>query len=377
MADLLSQSKYDRAERIIWWDQAKLRAARVLVVGAGALGNEIVKNLALVGVGHITIVDMDHIEHTNLSRCLFFREADEGLAKAEVLAREAHRMNSDVATAFHSFSVQTLGDGSLLDFDLIIAGLDNREARVWLGSAARRAGKTWIDGAIEGLMGKVQTFTPDGPCYACTMSEKDWELVAKRKSCTLLGVDEIIAGHTPTNATTSSIIAGVQSQEAIKYLVEKPELYAMENKGWRMIGEQMSTFFSVLDEDEYCPYHFGVQEISGDVTLKSTMEELWNELNLTTEGEIRFFDDFVQISGCEKCGTPSKIGFADLMKRQGKCPTCESELQVDSLFSIQSDSPIISQSIRPEFWPNKVLIDVSVGGHVKRYRIINSGGRSE
>jgi adenylyltransferase/sulfurtransferase len=70
--DLTSESPYDRQERITWWNQKKLLASNVLVVGAGALGNEIVKNLVLVGVGNITIVDMDIIEHTNLARCVFF-----------------------------------------------------------------------------------------------------------------------------------------------------------------------------------------------------------------------------------------------------------------------------------------------------------------
>ncbi len=373
MADLLKLSKYDRAERIIWWDQAKLRAARVLVVGAGALGNEIVKNLALVGVGHISIVDMDEIEHTNLSRCVFFREGDEGLAKSTVLAREAMRMNSDVSTTAYTFSVQTLGDGSLADFDLVIAGLDNREARVWLGSAARRVGKTWIDGAIEGLMGKVQTFTPTGPCYACTMSEKDWELVAKRKSCTLLGVDEIIAGHTPTNATTSSIIAGIESQEAIKYLVEKPELYALENKVWRMVGEQMSTFFSVIDEDEYCPYHFENRKTEADVALPQTLHEVWEIAGISQEKSLRFFDDFIKIAPCAKCGGDPKIGFADLMKKQGKCVTCESTLDIDSLFSIEFDSPESKITLNPEFIPLKTMAEFVSEDSVLRYRLVRDG----
>ena len=146
--DLTSESRYHRSELITWWDQKALLASRVLVVGAGALGNEIVKNLALVGVGNLTIVDMDIIEHTNLARCVFFRTEHEQMYKADVLAAEASKMNPDVSTQSYVCPIQELGDGFLLDFDLIIAGLDNREARVWLGAAAKRTGKIWIDGAI-------------------------------------------------------------------------------------------------------------------------------------------------------------------------------------------------------------------------------------
>jgi adenylyltransferase/sulfurtransferase len=116
------QSRYDRQERITWWDQASLTKSNVLVVGAGALGNEIVKNLTLVGVGNITIVDMDTIEHTNLSRCVFFNEADEGKFKAEVLAAKASILNSEINIAFFNKPVQYLGDAYLTKFDLIIAG---------------------------------------------------------------------------------------------------------------------------------------------------------------------------------------------------------------------------------------------------------------
>jgi len=136
--DLTSESTYDRQELITWWDQKKLLASKVLVVGAGALGNEIVKNLVLVGVGNITIVDMDIIEHTNLARCVFFRREDELKLKAEVLSREAERMNPDVTSNFYTCPIHLLVDVFLLDFSLIISGLDNREARVWLGGAAYR-----------------------------------------------------------------------------------------------------------------------------------------------------------------------------------------------------------------------------------------------
>ena len=74
--------RYGRLRLIPWWRQEKLAAARVLVVGAGALGNEVVKNLALLGVGTILIIDRDVVEPSNLSRSVLFRLADGGRPKA-------------------------------------------------------------------------------------------------------------------------------------------------------------------------------------------------------------------------------------------------------------------------------------------------------
>src|SRR4051812_49394563 len=88
--------RYHPQSLISWWDQDRLRAATVMVVGAGALGNEIVKNLALAGVGRIVVADFDQIENSNLARCVFFRESDEGRPKAEVLAARAMELNPDV-----------------------------------------------------------------------------------------------------------------------------------------------------------------------------------------------------------------------------------------------------------------------------------------
>src|SRR5579885_420265 len=84
-----NDDRFHRFRLISWWDQQKLRDAKVLVVGAGALGNEIVKNLALLGIGNILIADLDRVENSNLSRSVLFREADNGRPKAEVAARGA------------------------------------------------------------------------------------------------------------------------------------------------------------------------------------------------------------------------------------------------------------------------------------------------
>ena len=370
--DLTSESPYHRQELITWWDQKALLSAKVVVVGAGALGNEIVKTLALVGVGNITIVYMDIIEHTKLARCVFFRRDDELKLKAEVLAREASRMNTDVKTEYFTSPIQELGDAFLLQFDLILAGLDNREARVWLGAAAKRTGKVWIDAAIEGLMGKVQTFVPDGPCYACTMGDKDWEALTKRLSCKLLGVEEMEGGHAPTNATTSSIIAGIQTQEAIKYLVGKSDFYALENKVWRMLGEQMATFTSVVEISDDCPFHYDFTELSGTAALPKTMNELWSIFDQPENAVLSFYDDFITIDQCPGCSDASKFGYKDLMKKQGTCQSCDITLTVNLSSRVSKSDDLASASINSNNWPMQTLVEFKSDSGIRRYRLDRS-----
>ncbi|HMS34689.1 MAG TPA: ThiF family adenylyltransferase, partial [Ignavibacteria bacterium] len=83
----ITDDRYSRLELITWWDQDILKNAKILVAGCGALGNEIVKNLAMLGVGNICVADMDKVEESNLTRSILFRTEDKGLSKAEVICK--------------------------------------------------------------------------------------------------------------------------------------------------------------------------------------------------------------------------------------------------------------------------------------------------
>src|ERR1041384_7200576 len=96
------EDRFARFRQIEGWDQKKLSRARVLVIGAGALGNEIVKNLALLGVGNILVADMDCVENSNLSRSVLYRSADNGNFKADTAARAARDIYPDLRV--HSFN---------------------------------------------------------------------------------------------------------------------------------------------------------------------------------------------------------------------------------------------------------------------------------
>ena len=182
------EDRYSRLRLIPWWDQDRLKNATIMVVGAGAIGNELIKNLTLLGIGRILIYDMDAIESTNLTRSILYRARDVGRYKAEVAAERAMEINPDVkAKAFIANIIDDVGLGVFRRMNVVLGGLDNREARLAINQSCYKVNRPWIDGAIEALNGFARVFVPgQGACYECTMTEMAWRLINKRKSCALL-----------------------------------------------------------------------------------------------------------------------------------------------------------------------------------------------
>lgn len=331
-----TNTRYHRQELITWWDQSRLLASRVLVVGAGALGNEVVKNLALVGIGHIDVVDMDTVEHSNLARCVFFREESEGRPKAEALVDAASAVNADVELQAYVAPVQRLGIATLAEYDLVIGALDNREARAWVSQAVRKLGSHWIDGAIEGLRGLARMFGPDGPCYACTLSEADWVQMSHRKSCTLLAPEEIREGKTPTNATTAAIIAGVEVQEAIKFLSGARDRLSLVGGCWTYTGDSMESYVVRYREDEWCQDHDRYNDIQPSNAVSAA------ELVAISPGciAIDFEEDVITLGSCPSCGgEPRTQVRSALHEGAGRCPSCSAEFPAELATSFVPDDP--------------------------------------
>lgn len=339
----LSETRYARQELITWWDQNVLAAARVLIVGAGALGNELAKNFALVGVGQLTIVDLDEIDISNLSRCVLFRADDAGQPKAEVAAAAVRDLNPDITVVARQTDVMSLGLGTLADHDLIVAGLDNRAARAWLNQATRKMGLPWVDGAIEGLRGLARVFMPDGPCYECTLGEVDRQLLAERRSCALLSNDDMLTGKVPTTATSASIIAAVQAQEAIKLLHGRADLLALRNTALMYVGETLETYTVAYGEDPDCMAHDHYEAVQPyPLTATTTMAELFGHAEMIEPVAADLESDVVVAGRCTECDTDATIErfTCALTVATVTCPGCDQHYALDVRGSISPDDPV-------------------------------------
>jgi len=345
--DLTSESRYARQELITWWDQTRLRSAKVLVVGAGALGNEIVKNLGLLGVGNIDIVDMDEIERSNLSRCALFRDEDEGRLKSDALAEAVMKLNPDVIAHSLPVSVMTLGLGNLVKYDVVIAGLDNREARLWINRACRKLSKIWVDGAIEGLQGLARVFLPEGACYECTLGEVDFKLISARKSCSLLSVAEMETGKTPTNSTTASIIAGIEVQEAVKIIVGRADLLGLRNQAFIYTGDTLDSYVTGYQENEWCMSHEQYQGLEV-IDAPARIADLFDRPEWSNDVEaVEFENELILGRRCLACGWQNleTIPLALLQRGDGQCPECNEVLTLDAQRTFSPDEPLLKQPL--------------------------------
>jgi sulfur-carrier protein adenylyltransferase/sulfurtransferase len=348
--------RFHRFKLIGWWDQNRLARAKVLVIGAGALGNEIVKNLAMLGVGNVLIADMDRIENSNLSRSILYREKDNGRFKAEVAAESARDVYPSIRShAFVGNVVYDLGIGVFRWADVVIGGLDNREARLAINRACWKTNRPWIDGAIEQIQGTARVFAPDGPCYECTMSQTDWKLLQLRRSCNLLTRPEMQGGKTPTTPTISSIIAGVQCQEAVKLLHGLPSI---QGRGWVFDGLSTEAYTVEYQRKPDCYSHEVLSEfISLDGGADSlTARDLLKiaRQRLGSDARIELARDVLETLICPACGNQERLlaSLGRVRAEKASCPNCGSRRDVQTFYTLSGaedflDLPLAEIGVPP------------------------------
>lgn len=273
-----------------WFKKEKVSNARVLVAGAGALGNEVIKDLTLFGVGHIYVVDFDRIEISNLTRSVLFREEDafEHRFKANVAARRAMEINPQIkVTPIVGNLFSEVGLALYKSVDVIIGCLDSRLARYQLNRMAMRAGKTWIDGSIENLTGVVKVYTPGKSCYECGLSREEFNIIMLRTGCADVVRSQTSQGRVATTPISASIVGAVQAQEALKvihldaYDNEQIPFSTLQGKMWRFEGLTNTTnTYKFASWKKNCPAHeqwepaLKGENISADMTVAEAINEI-------------------------------------------------------------------------------------------------------
>ena len=189
--------------------QKRLKAAKVLVVGAGGLGSPVLLYLAGAGVGVIGVIDADVVESTNLQRQVIHTEARIGMPKvfSAELAMKALNRFVEVRPYNRAFDAANAAD-LVAEYDLVLDGTDDFATRYLVNRACVAAGVPLISGAMTQWEGQVSLFDPakGGPCYACVFPvQPAADLVP---SCAVAGVAAPLPG----------VIGGVMAMEAVKWI---------------------------------------------------------------------------------------------------------------------------------------------------------------
>lgn len=362
------EDRFQRFSLIGWWDQKRIRDAKVLVIGAGALGNEIIKNLALLGFGHLLIADLDNIENSNLSRSVLYRAKDNGSSKAETAAKSAKDIFPEMkVNFFHGNIIYDLGLGVYDWADVVMAGLDNREARLAINRNCWKVNKPWIDGAIEQISGIARVFVPDGPCYECTMSETDWKLLNRRRSCNLLSKDEMQEGKVPTTPTISSIIAGVQCQEAVKLL---HGMETIAGKGFVYNGISSDSYLIDYQKNDDCYSHdtaehiYKLQNKVSEVRISDLLAVARQRLG--NETVIELGRDILESLYCPACNESEQlfISLGKVKNSIASCPKCGKKREVNTIFTIRGNESFCGRTFAEIGIPPFDIVWARNGGHL-------------
>jgi adenylyltransferase/sulfurtransferase len=213
--------------------QARLKRARVLVIGAGGLGSPLILYLAAAGVGTLGIVDDDEVSLSNLQRQIAHRTADVGRPKTESAGDAARAINPSIAVEKHAARLTASNAIDLISgYDIVADGSDNFDTRFLVNDACFFAGRTLVSAAVTEFDGQLATFKAHDrsggyPCYRCIFPEPPPPGGAR--SCSETGVLGAAAG----------VMGTLQALEVIKEITGAGESMA----GRLLIYEALTTNF--------------------------------------------------------------------------------------------------------------------------------------
>jgi molybdopterin/thiamine biosynthesis adenylyltransferase len=346
----------------------RVAGTSVLVVGAGALGNEAIKNLALLGVGRLGILDRDRIEASNLTRSILFctpdigRHLEQRTPKAELAAARAMEINPDVRATPFVREIADLGSGVLREFDLVFSCLDNEMARLELGWVCTRLNKPLVDGGLgmfNPSSGLVSIFPgSDGPCYACRKGaprrrELLQDLQGREDSCGVKERQLREQGIVATTPTLASIVAAFQVELGIRYLFKDIAIASLQGLSYRIaLHPQVVTEKLTFERSPNCPLHDAASVVRDVVERPDRASDSWTAKALLTDsgaadGFLTFDWPLTARAECRSC----RYAWEPLVRRARfrteRCPGCGGDdlVEIETLIGVSAESPWADRSL--------------------------------
>jgi len=235
--------------------QARLRAARVLIVGAGGLGSPLALYLAAAGIGTLGICDGDAVELSNLQRQIAHRMDSLGRSKAESAASAARAINPGVTVQAHPVALTADNALALIgEYDIVCDGTDNFATRFLVSDACALAQRTLVSAAVLRFEGQLSSFKPHagGPCYRCLYPAPPPDGLVP--TCSEAGVLGAVTG----------VMGTLQATEVLKEVLGIGESLAGRLLIWDALTARFRTIR--LPRDPGCPLcgeHPTITDLSG------------------------------------------------------------------------------------------------------------------
>lgn len=310
-------SRYARHELIPGWNQQQLADAKVVIVGMGALGNEVARILAMSGIGSLLLCDPDRVEESNLSRTLLFRQSDIGNFKVEAAATALRAFNPALAVETRSLPlIHGVGLGEIRDANLVISCLDSRSARLQFTGRCQLVKASYIDGGTHPWGGEVRPYLdPEGPCYGCSLTPEERSVADVPWSCLDTRPESSRGAAVPSSALVGSWMGTI----AVRFLMH----LSCPTGTLRLDSSRGTTTVIPQVKEPGCPLHTSIDVVTKiGVRSQDTMGKLRSVLTPSSIPLVwEPVQKLIECSHCDFKETRWGLPIGD------SCPQCQHSLR--------------------------------------------------
>lgn len=298
-------------ESLAGYDLARIRSARVALVGCGAAGNNIAQTLALVGVGEVRAIDPDTVDPSNLTRSPLFRRERLGKHaryKARELAQGVLQLSfaEDPVVRLVTTPVQALGLGALAGVSVIVGAVDSLVVRAWLSDAAQLLGVPFVELGFRGFEGHVSVFSnrsSDDACWRCAHPH----VSSVRRGCELYARAVAAEGLIPATQSVAAILGNLAAEAAIQAIHGN---FPLDGRQLRLDAHTGRTTSIEIMPEPRCP---GVHRTLApprvlDVRANEPLAKVFAALDGHLEDPLVHLTEPVVVEApCERCGAVVRV----------------------------------------------------------------------